>query len=218
VLDASLLPAVTTANGTYFHLADTVLPAEKIKVTNISGLTLTVTRGDESTTPVSHGQGATYGLVITAGDFAKFGQGQALATSQGLHPANPSATSSVSLVMMGLGATLAFTPASTGIVLVSMSGTAQIATGVQTITLGGRYGTGTAPVNGAAASGSRFGASADQSLKPAAVASGVAWALTDVLSLVAGTAYWFDIALATGNASDAASLQTIGCSLVELLA
>jgi len=75
VLDSSQLPAVSTGGATYCHIADESLPAEKIKVTNINSATsITVTRGDESTTPVAHGQGATFATVITAGDFGSFTQ------------------------------------------------------------------------------------------------------------------------------------------------
>ena len=52
-----------------FHVADT-LPSkgsEIIAVTNVSGVTWTVTRGAEGTTPVAHSAGFTACQVITAG-------------------------------------------------------------------------------------------------------------------------------------------------------
>jgi hypothetical protein len=141
------------------------------------------------------------------------------AASAGFTPSNPTATSSTTLVMMGLGSTIAYTPTGTGRVLITISGTFQIATGVQFGTLGGRYGTSTAPNNGTAVSGTRFGASTDQTLRPAATGAngGLGWCLTAVIALTPSTAYWFDIALSTNNASDAASIQAVGCSIVELV-
>lgn len=50
-----------------FHVADAAAPSEIIAVTNISGTTWTVTRGAESTTPVTHVAGFTIVQVVTAG-------------------------------------------------------------------------------------------------------------------------------------------------------
>ncbi len=134
----------------------------------------------------------------------------------GFAPSNPAATSSTSLKMMGLAC--AFTPANPGgIVLVTMSGVASTATAAVAVTAGGRYGTGSAPANGAAVTGTRFGAASDLTLGPAAAAAaGIPFTLTALLQLISGTAYWFDLAVATGNASDAASVASIGVTIAEL--
>jgi hypothetical protein len=141
-----------------------------------------------------------------------------LATSPGVSatPANPTATSSTSLKMMGLAA--AFTPTNQApAVLVIITGVAATATAVQAITVGGRYGTGTAPANAAAVTGTRFGAATDPVIGPAALAgNGIPFTLAAVLNLNPGTAYWFDLAVATGNASDAASVTSIGVTIAEL--
>lgn len=58
-----------------FHVVDTAVPTEKIKVTAISGTgpyTWTVTRGDEGSTAVAHAAGFTVEQVVTAGDFGSF--------------------------------------------------------------------------------------------------------------------------------------------------
>ena len=130
-------------------------------------------------------------------------------------PAAPAATASLTLVMMGLGATCAYTPSVSGVVLVAVTGYLQVATAVASLQVGCRYGTGTAPVNGAAVTGTRFGALGDPQLRPAAVGVPTAFAFTEVLSLVAGTAYWFDLALLTGNAADAASVTNISMTFAE---
>lgn len=67
VSSSSSFPAVTTAAGTYFHIADPALPTELIQVTNITGTTWTVIRGAESTTPVAHTTGFTIKQVVSAG-------------------------------------------------------------------------------------------------------------------------------------------------------
>lgn len=139
------------------------------------------------------------------------------AASTAFHPANPAATSSTSLVMMGLGSTCQFTPASSGKVAVTVTGFAQIATAAVPETVGARFGTGAAPANGAAVPGgaTRFGAVGDQAVQPAAVGQGVGFSFTDVLQLVAGTTYWFDLALLTSAGADAASVTNVSMSFVE---
>ena len=57
-----------------FHVADQAAPSEIIAVTDVSGVTWTVTRGAESTTPVSHGAGFTVYQVLTSGTLGQFYQ------------------------------------------------------------------------------------------------------------------------------------------------
>ena len=131
-------------------------------------------------------------------------------------PSSPTATSSTSLKMMGLAASFTPTNASPQ-VLVIVTGVAATATGAQAVTVGGRYGTGSAPANAAAVTGTRFGAAADPVGGPgAAAAAGVPFTLAALLNLAPGGAYWFDLAVATGNASDAASVTAVGVTIAEL--
>jgi len=67
VASSASFPAASTASGNTFHIADPALPTEVIQVTNISGLTWTVIRGAESSTPIAHATGATFKQVVTAG-------------------------------------------------------------------------------------------------------------------------------------------------------
>lgn len=67
VASSTGFPAVTTANGQQFHISDPAVPTELIIVTNISGVTWTVIRGAEGTTPVAHAGGFTIQNVLTAG-------------------------------------------------------------------------------------------------------------------------------------------------------
>jgi len=71
VASSSEFPAASSANvpPTQFHVADIAVSAstEIIAVTNVSGTTWTVTRGAESTAPVTHQAGFTVSQVVTAG-------------------------------------------------------------------------------------------------------------------------------------------------------
>lgn len=64
------------AQPTQFHVSDPALASEIVLVTNISGLTWTVTRGAEGTTPVAHAAGFTIKQVVTAGGLGLAGTGQ----------------------------------------------------------------------------------------------------------------------------------------------
>ena len=132
-------------------------------------------------------------------------------------PANPASTTSVSAVMMGLGSTCLFTPASTGNVLVTVAGTQGIATGTPiAVLIGGRYGTGSAPAHGAAASGTRFGWSADVAFGPNAATAYTGFAVTDAITgLAPGTAYWFDLAV-TSDGTNTAQLRGVTMTLAEV--
>jgi len=116
--------------------------------------------------------------------------------------------------MMGIAA--AFTPTGTGKVLVVVTGFAGTATAVQTAYTAPAYGTGGAPANGAAATGTIFGTGAIQGIKAQANTAFASAAFVDVLTLVPGTAYWFDIQLGTGSVADQAQIQNVKFAFHEL--
>jgi hypothetical protein len=128
--------------------------------------------------------------------------------------ASPTGTSSTTEVMMGLSTT--FTPVSTGNVLVRITGVGSTATGAANFGLEGRYGTGTAPSNGVALTGTGFPQGV-LTLR-GAVASGPTSFLVEakITGLTVGTAYWFDLALKTSNASDAASVTNVVETIMEV--
>lgn len=109
-------------------------------------------------------------------------------------PADPSTTISSTLVMMGYGSTVVFTPAATGIVRITFTGVF-FDSSAETGAFGGRYGTGAAPGNGVAVTGTRWGGSEDAAIGPAGASRPGAIALTDLLTLTTGQQYWFDIAV-----------------------
>jgi hypothetical protein len=71
VTSSASFPAASNSASppTQFHVADPAAPSEVIAVTNVSGTSWTVTRGAESTTPVTHSAGFTVVQVVTAGDY-----------------------------------------------------------------------------------------------------------------------------------------------------
>lgn len=71
VTSSASFPAASNSASppTQFHVADPAAPSEVIAVTNVASTTWTVTRGAESTTPVTHTAGFTVVQVVTAGDY-----------------------------------------------------------------------------------------------------------------------------------------------------
>ena len=131
-------------------------------------------------------------------------------------PSNPGGTTSATLVMMGTGSTCAYTPVGSGKLLINVTGSMQQATAVSNNNMGCRYGTGTAPVNGAAVTGTRFGAAGDPGFRPSGVGAGIGFAFTDIVTgLTPGTAYWFDVAVSSGNANSVTVTQ-ISMTIMEL--
>lgn len=71
VTSSASFPAASNSASppTQFHVADPAASSEVIAVTNVASTTWTVTRGAESTTPVTHSPGFTVVQVVTAGDY-----------------------------------------------------------------------------------------------------------------------------------------------------
>jgi hypothetical protein len=131
-------------------------------------------------------------------------------------PNNPSATSSTTKVTMGLGSAWAYIPSSSGYVHVVIVGQLATATAAAAATVGARYGTGGAPTNGTADTGTAFGSKADFTITGTGIGLATPFAFTATLTLTAGTAYWFDVSVSTSNASDAASVSNLSISAYEL--
>lgn len=127
-------------------------------------------------------------------------------------PANPTGTSSATQVMMGVGTTCTLTPSTrTRVKLEFHLGVANGAVGNASI-MTAKFGTGAAPANGVAVTGTTVGSaqtvsSPGASLQATAVIGGI------ITGLTPGTAYWFDVALsAQANTS---SIQAIDCNAME---
>lgn len=138
------------------------------------------------------------------------------ANAQSVPAPDPAGTVSLTLVMMGLGSSCAITPASSGKVLINITGFGRTQTAAVSFMFGPRFGTGTAPINGAAVTGTRFGMQADATIQSPVAGAYVPFAVTALLTLTPGTAYWFDMALNTSNAADAANLADMSFTALEV--
>jgi hypothetical protein len=137
------------------------------------------------------------------------------ATSQST-PADPTGTTDTTGKMMGLAG--AITPASTGRVLIIISGnlTNSTATAGDGAKAQITYGTGTAPVNGAALTGTAVGNIVSSVLERATAGDLQAFTCQAVVSgLTIGTALWLDIRLAAivGGTGQA---KNISISAIEI--
>jgi hypothetical protein len=112
-------------------------------------------------------------------------------------PANPTGTMSTSYLMMGLGATIKFTPAKYGIIRLSIDGIGKTTGGTgYAWLLKIAYGTGVAPFNGSAAAGTVVGAILNPSIAMTSLWA-VPFSKTVIITgLSVGVAYWFDIQFA----------------------
>ena len=134
------------------------------------------------------------------------------ATPVRLSPSDPASRTGTE-VMMGLGTTCVFTPTYTR-VFVTFNGDASNSTLLDGVSVRGYYGTGTAPANAAAASGTAF--SVYKTYTSATAAARVGFAISSVITgLTPATAYWFDLSVAnvTGGA---ASLKDIDFIAMEI--
>lgn len=119
-------------------------------------------------------------------------------------PANPTGTTSTGGVMMGLAG--AITPTLTGRVLIIISGNITNGTASDGGSVTIRYGTGTAPSNAAALTGTAVGTS-PQAVAGTVIAPFSVQAI--VTSLTLSTAYWIDLSLAavTGGTATIANVS-----------
>jgi hypothetical protein len=158
-------------------------------------------------------------LAITAGSanqIAYWVSGTAMAgatpASLSATPATPTGTNNTTGLMMGLGGTCAIAPVFSGRILVSLvySETVSVAASSPTTKL--RYGTGTAPSNGAALTGTQIGNTQLITVSAGWYAGSLGGVVT---GLTVGTTYWLDIGLASSSSSSTASLSDITCIATE---
>lgn len=129
-------------------------------------------------------------------------------------PASPTNTSSASAVMMGLGSTCTITPTNSTRINVQFYGTVYNSTLGDGSQMQVRYGTGAAPANGAAATGTTLG---PNQTATSALASQFAPITNggDITGLTPGTAYWLDVTLNTVTGGTA-NLVNVGCTAHEI--
>ncbi len=126
-------------------------------------------------------------------------------------PANPTGTTSGSPVMMGLA--IPFTPNFSGVVQVTIAG--QMANSLTGGVGGGiSYGTGTAPINGAAATGTAVGA--QFGYNPSVAATTISFSVTAIVTVTVGVAIWIDLTLYRATAAGTASIVNLGATIMEI--
>lgn len=143
-------------------------------------------------------------------------QNEAIATKStltSLSPGNPVATTSLTDVMMGLGSTLTFTPKVHGRVRLACTFTMQNGTSGSGTFATMYRGTGVAPANGVAVTGTQAGGGRTYT----AIANNQQFGTTleAFPTLTVGVASWFDIAVRSVT-SGTSTLTSVGCSIMEI--
>jgi hypothetical protein len=129
---------------------------------------------------------------------------------------NPTSTTSTTDVMMGLGSTCHITPVNSTRIQVSFSGVLVNDHASGQVFAQIRFGTGTAPANGVAVTGTQV--TPKVNILSAVANQGVTYSQTAIITgLTTGTAYWLDIALSSGNVGgSSAFLQQALCAASEV--
>lgn len=151
------------------------------------------------------------GLVLSGGG-STLGMALNSATLQA-SPANPTASSSPSGVMMGLGTTCKITPVFSTRIRLAIQGTLVTGAVNDFVSIQTKYSSGSPPSNGASPVGTSIGSTAVITSSPtggAAASFNVGGIIT---GLTTGTAYWLDLDIAPNTST--ASVQNISCSADE---
>lgn len=133
--------------------------------------------------------------ITISGASVALGGSYAPARNQTL-PSNPSGTTSSTPVMAGLSnGVTRFTPATSGNMLFTISGTAQNTNSGNGCVVIIRYGTGNGPANGAASTGTTAGATSGQQATSNSAGGNVPFSITAYATgLTVSTAYYYDLA------------------------
>lgn len=133
------------------------------------------------------------------------------------NPADPTGTTSLTGVMMGLAGSLTTAGNGSGVVKIVISGSIDSSSSSNDgAFIQIRYGTGSAPTNGAALTGTALGSGQTFMDDSTGGIGPVPFCTTYILSgLAASTAYWFDLSLAAINVGTA-SISKVSISLHEI--
>jgi hypothetical protein len=134
--------------------------------------------------------------------------------------ASPSAITASTQEMLGCGSTFTLTPKSSGNVMVLMFTSFTFSTASSpNVQVNSKYGTGTAPSNGASATGTSFGTSWSgypNSTQYNEVGIFPYVTLAKITGLTVNTSYWFDIACTTGTSATITPAE-VYCEAWEIL-
>lgn len=161
-----------------------------------------------SGTPARLGIGST-GQVLTVVGGVPAWAGAATGTPAlaASNPSNPTGTTSGSYKMMGLN--LAFTPATSGRVLMTSFMVMSGGGSSNLISVQLKYGTGTAPSNGGTAAGTQVGGTLTAGDSGSGTVVGV------VTGLTLSTAYWLDLAVFSTDGSHTAVVTNVALTAEE---
>ena len=131
-------------------------------------------------------------------------------------PVNPTTTTSTVGVMMGLGASASITPTFTGKLMIVISGDIDNDTNSRGSVVQIRTGTGTAPINGAALTGTTCGGSVNFFQNNSTIRT--PFSLNAIINgLILNTSVWIDISLTSIGAGTVTSrVRNISISVIEL--
>ncbi len=202
------LNASTTIGGAYIYRVGGTDVAVTDGGTSLSALTANnLIIGNGTSAPTFLAPGAS-GNVATSNGTTWV---SSTAASYQATPADPAATTSAIGVMMGIAGSI--TPTATGKIFIIISGNISCNNGSVLLKTQIRYGTSTAPINGAALAGSTTG-----SLLEMTSPNNNFFVPFSCNSIVTGltlsTPYWVDLSLST--ASNTGSLNNISISIYEL--
>lgn len=129
-------------------------------------------------------------------------------------PADPAGTVSTTGVMMGLGSTCTLTPTYSGRIKIEFIGMIKNSSVNSTSKARVFFGSGAAPANGAAITGTQIAAAilldeGTASFNSPFTNGGI------ITGLTPGTAYWFDLVVATSNAANTATVSNLSCNAFE---
>lgn len=196
--------AIQRGNHTGTQLASTISDfAATVRAVVLTGLDLTSAAAITAADTVLSALGKLQKQITDLGSSKQNVPNISLST-----PAAPTATTSATLVHMGLA--LSFTPTGTRM-KISITGRLRSSGAGASITSQMAYGTGTAPVNGAAQTGTLLGASIS-AVEPTGVNTAY-FPVTMIYvatGLTPGTTYWVDVCLSTsGGTAIIANLSTV---------
>jgi len=159
--------------------------------------------GSETQSEIANGAAGTF-LVSNGTSSAASYKVPTVASTVGTS-ASPSGTTSTTYVMLGLGGSWKITPTTYGNVRITINGQLNNGTTGDGINVIMAYGTGTAPTNGAALTGTTVGINTIFTDLTGLLTNGVPFSKDYIITgLTAGTAYWFDLqfkAVTGGTAS-----------------
>ncbi len=235
---ANLRGCLTDETGTglaYFQGGDIGTPSAGVG-TNFSGTAASLTAGHVTTNANLTGDttsvgnatttvklnGLTPGGACSANNFASSLSTSAVptctipgansATLSNAQPGNPTGTTSATTVMMGLGTTCKITPVYSTRVQITIDGDVANSGVANTAGIKLFYGTGTAPINGAASTGTQYGQ--QMVMTTTAGNAQVPFSKTAyVTGLSVGVAIWIDIGLLAGAGTS--SISNLTCGALE---